>query len=332
MSHRSAKLALAVLALGVPALAQPRSSLQGPNELSARTTAQPPQQDRQPDPQPAPVQSALQVPAQPRQAPLVLESRPSPAPGSAPSTRASTTQTPPRGESLPLGAAPAPRSAPATSGATEAPGLARTGSISQTLIALGGVIALAAVAVMIYKSVARRQGGVASSLGAAGRAPSGVLEVLGRYPIGGGVSLVLLRLDRRILLLSQTQRLFGRGAAPGGFRTLCEVTDPEEVASLLLKTQDESGESITRKFNGLLQRFEKNMDDAEPAPKDRGEELVESMRGRIPVVDITRRTDSRDRAEWSGQLSAVRQRLARASAQGQPQAATRTPAAPKARG
>jgi hypothetical protein len=184
------------------------------------------------------------------------------------------------------------------------------------LMTLGGVVAIATIAIMLFKSWARRRGGIASSLGAGGKAPSGVLEVLGRYPIGGGVSLVLLRLDRRLLLLSQTQRLLGRGASPGGFRTLCEITDPEEVASILVKTQDEAGESMTQRFNGLLQRFDKTMDasEAEPArpvPRDRGADLVESMRGRIPVVDITQRAEARERADWHGQVNAIRQRLAK---------------------
>jgi hypothetical protein len=185
------------------------------------------------------------------------------------------------------------------------------------LMTLGGVVALATIAIVLVKSWARKRGGVASSLGAGGRAPSGVLEVLGRYPIGGGVSLVLLRLDRRLLLLSQTQRMFGRGASPGGFRTLCEITDPEEVASLLLKTQDEAGESMTQRFNGLLQRFDKTMEtsdsrtlDSAPAlARDRESPLVETPRGRIPVVDITQRAEARERADWHGQVSAIRQRL-----------------------
>jgi hypothetical protein len=78
-----------------------------------------------------------------------------------------------------------------------------------------------------------------------------VLEVLGRYPVGRGANLVLLKLDRRVLLLCQ---LHGKGGPQGAMSTLCEITDPEEVASILVKTRDAQGETLARKFQGVLAR------------------------------------------------------------------------------
>ncbi len=99
------------------------------------------------------------------------------------------------------------------------------------------------------RAIAKRSGGgLLSSLGPAGRAPSGVMEVLGRFPVGRGATLVLLKLDRRVLLVCQNS---GRGSG-GAMNTLTEITDPEEVASILLRTRDADGESIARKFEGLL--------------------------------------------------------------------------------
>jgi flagellar biogenesis protein FliO len=105
----------------------------------------------------------------------------------------------------------------------------------QTLGALGVVIGL----VILLKAFLRRLGGPLTR----GASPPGVLETLGRYPFGRHNSLVLLRLDQRILLVSQTAQ---------GSSTLAEVTCAEEVASILRCVQDEGGESFSRRIEGLL--------------------------------------------------------------------------------
>lgn len=115
-------------------------------------------------------------------------------------------------------------------------------------------------------------GGLASGFATGGRAPAGVMEVLGRYPIGRGQSLVLLRLDSRVLLLGQSGSgsLRIRGGA-SSIRTLCEITEPEDVASLLLRTRDEEQETLAAGFGRLLKRF-----DAEHT-EDRGDEPEETF-------------------------------------------------------
>jgi len=119
----------------------------------------------------------------------------------------------------------------------------------QTLAALTIVIALLLGLRAVLQRLARMNGGIAAQFGPGGRAPSGVLEVLGRYPISKGNTLVLLRMDRRIMLLGQSS---------AGFATLAQVTDPEEVASLLIKTRDEEGQSIAARFNSLLHDVEQD--------------------------------------------------------------------------
>jgi hypothetical protein len=77
-----------------------------------------------------------------------------------------------------------------------------------------------------------------------------VLEILGRYPVGRGTTLILLKMDRRILLLSQCGGgKLGRGA---GMTTLSEVSDPEDVASILLKTRDEEQSTLAQRFQSML--------------------------------------------------------------------------------
>jgi flagellar biosynthetic protein FliP len=100
--------------------------------------------------------------------------------------------------------------------------------------------------------------GLAGALGAGGRAPSGVLEVLARYPIARGQSLVLLRLDRRVLLCCHTRG--GKFGVGGGMTVLTELTEPEDVAAILIKTRDSASESIARRFQSILSRSEHDAD------------------------------------------------------------------------
>lgn len=146
--------------------------------------------------------------------------------------------------SIPLGAPraeAAPQGAKAESGGLDAGWLTTIGS----LVLVIGLIAGSAAAV---RRVAARSGGLLGAAGAGGRAPAGVLEVLGRYPLGRGSTLLLVKMDRRVLLIGSCAG--GRGSAT--LNTLCEVTDAEEVASLLVKTRDEQDESMSRRFQSLL--------------------------------------------------------------------------------
>lgn len=154
-------------------------------------------------------------------------------------------------ESLPLGA-PEPEDEPQEPSAASMPAWL-DGWLVRTLVAMGGVIALIFVTRWTMQLGAGRSGALANQLGAGGRAPSGVLSVLGRYPIARGQSLVLLKLDRRVLLLSQTD---------AGFTTLSEISEAEDVASILLKTSDETGEGISERFDGLLREAERDPETA----------------------------------------------------------------------
>lgn len=151
-------------------------------------------------------------------------------------------------ESLPLGVARQSSDATPISPPTSGPSVT-DGWLGRTVVALAFVIGLAVVIRSIVRRVGRTGGGLTSQLGAGGRAPSGVLLVLGRYPISRGQTLVLLKVDRRVLLLCQSQT---------GFQTLSEITDPEEVASILVKSRDETGESISQRFNSLLRHVERD--------------------------------------------------------------------------
>lgn len=183
-----------------------------------------------------------------------------------------------------------------------------------TLVALASVLGLILLAAAAGRRLARRSAGLAAALGPAGRAPAGLLEVLGRYPVARGQSLVLLRLDRVILLLAHAHG--SRLAAGGAFTPLAQISDPEQVASILVKAGDEAGLSVNQRFHSLLAAAERDEPlHAGPAaaandhtsrwqtalaglrrlltspPGDRAELWPDSPSS-IPVVDLTRRPRS----------------------------------------
>lgn len=165
----------------------------------------------------------------------------------------------PATEKLPLGQSASPLGESRGSAA----GQSRMGSIVRTVGATAAVICLILLLRFAFVKLSGTTGGLRAQLGAAGKAPSGVLFVLGRYPVSRGMSLVLLQLDQRVILLSQT------GA---GFHTLAELTDADEVASIIRKVKDESGESISAKFTGMLKKFESDpatLEDLDPAASAR---------------------------------------------------------------
>lgn len=126
----------------------------------------------------------------------------------------------------------------------------------RTLLPLLLVVGLIILAAAAFRKLSGMGGGLGAALGPAGRAPSGLLSVLARYPLCGGQTLVLLRIDRRVLLIAQTAGSVFRGR-PGSMRTLCEISDPEEVATILQRAEDEQGESMAARFRSLLGRYER---------------------------------------------------------------------------
>lgn len=121
----------------------------------------------------------------------------------------------------------------------------------RTVGALAIVIGLALMLRLLARSVAGHAGGIRAQLGAGGRAPSGVISVLARFPIARGQTLVLLRLDRRVLLLNQT---------PVGFATLTELVDAEEVASIVRKCEvgGRNGDDGSHGFDSVLRAMERD--------------------------------------------------------------------------
>lgn len=122
--------------------------------------------------------------------------------------------------------------------------------LARTAMALGGVLALIFALAHVFKKASGASGALSSKLGAGGDAPSGIVEVLGRYPLSRGHALVVMRFGRRVLLLS-SERGTKKGAGVN-MHTLCELTDPDEVAHLTSLVRDAKGESGAARFEQTL--------------------------------------------------------------------------------
>lgn len=238
---------------------------------------------------------------------FALSSRAEPEIGPPPSVLAQS-----KTESKGLGPVPSAQRTPTSARG----GAADSGWMGKTTVSLASVLGLAVAGAAALRVISRRNGGLRSSLGAGGKSPAGIMEVLGRYPVGRGATLVLLKLDRRILLLSQTA--LGKLGLGSSFTPLCEITDPDEVASILVKTRDADGESMSERFRSMLGAFDRTMPADEPptgrriqsGPGGDRAEIWDESRTDIPVVDLTRRAEGSTVAATGTAATTLRRRLA----------------------
>lgn len=154
----------------------------------------------------------------------------------------------------------------------------RENDITRAILALGIVMFL----LLGLRAALRRFGGPLT-----GGKPSGVLEVLGRFPAGRGQHLVLLKLGRRIVLAYQTK---------GSMSLLSEISDPDEVADLIARI--EAGSRQTR--NGKFQSILGGLTSAESTGQWDELRLGRSAKtgfGGNEVIDLTRRSRKRFSAD-----------------------------------
>ncbi|HYD00595.1 MAG TPA: flagellar biosynthetic protein FliO [Phycisphaerales bacterium] len=175
----------------------------------------------------------------------------------------------PAGYRAPQGGAPKPQQRTAETGGT--------GALTAMAVPLAVVVGVILIASLLFKRAVKSGGSLASAIGAGGRAPAGLLEVLGRYPVARGQTLVLLKLDQRVLLLSQTQATRGHA---GGFATLSEITDPVDVASILAKVGESEATGPASRFNALLAEANGEHD---PLPRPTGFRRLAAMINPQPV-------------------------------------------------
>lgn len=149
--------------------------------------------------------------------------------------------------------APVPLAPPGRAGRDD-PSAHRTGLSSLT--AVGGSLAMVLGAFFLLVWLFRR--GAPKALTAL---PNEVIEVLGRAPLAGRQQMHLLRLGRKLVLVSVT---------PAGAETLSEVTDPEEVDRLAGLCQQARPGSATAAFRQMLHAFGTKHAPSESQPAPRG--------------------------------------------------------------
>ena len=161
------------------------------------------------------------------------------------------------------------------------------------LIRIGGGLGAVLLLVVVLRLWLRAHG---MGSVAAGR-PSGVLEILARYPVTRGQTLVVIRFGRRIVLVHQSG---------GTMQTLSELSDQNEVAQMLGRLESGASGRDAERFRSVLERFEREHERSVAAPPTRGaapRSAPVSTEGHvIEVVDLTRRGRSRSAAS-GGRMS-----------------------------
>lgn len=218
-------------------------------------------------------------------------------------------------ESTPLGFGNAPKLATTPAGTNAEKKSAATSGIeslgiSRTVIALAGVVGLAFVVSAAVKAAARKRGGVALAMGPAGRAPSGVVMVLARYPVQRGQILVLLKVGPRVLLTCQSKPSRFTAAS---MTTLAEFTDPDQVAELVRLTSANAGEAAAAQaggFDAILRQVGLAKPEAAEKVAGRRHTVEEPMRMQPRQEQRIVTAESGDRAEISRRADLLNRRPA----------------------
>lgn len=143
----------------------------------------------------------------------------------------------------------------------------RNNEIARIALSTGIVIGLIFLLRTVIGLTARGKHGV--------KRPSGVLEVLARYPIARGQHLVLLKLGHRIVLVNQSS---------SGMSTLSEIVDHDEVAALLAKVEAGSRGKKGKSFQLMLRGYESDHAQRESVRSGH------APRFEAEVIDLTRKS------------------------------------------
>lgn len=151
-----------------------------------------------------------------------------------------------------------------------------------TALALAGTIAVIFLARFVVKRFGERLG--------SGKRPSGVVEVLARYPFARGHHLVLIKVGRRVLVTHQSAQ---------GIQTLTEFTSQAEVADLIARCEAGARGTDQFSFDSLLRSSDREFDApglldrrATQKPQRAETRSASAVAGRpaeIETIDLTRR-------------------------------------------
>lgn len=148
------------------------------------------------------------------------------------------------------------------------------------IVRVGGALVFVLGLIFAARGLVRRTCGTIG--GSGGGRPSGVVEILARYPMGArGQSLILLKVGRRIVLLHQS----GTSMA-----ALSEMHDPDEVAGLLSRMEAGSDSRSASKFRSTLEQFMSESHLPNKAGIGGASRRTVLPRGEAEIIDLTRRS------------------------------------------
>jgi flagellar biogenesis protein FliO len=180
--------------------------------------------------------------------------------------------------SLPVAASPVPAAAPTVIPENTEPRGGLTNLLDPNrneLVRVGGALAVVLGLLILLRLAVRRWG--SAWLGGA-RRPSGVIEILARYPVARGQQLIVVKLVRRILLVHH---------GGNSMTTLAEVVDNDEVAALLTRIEAATGRR-NEGFSEALAESDRTYARPPGGARPRRREAILPP-GRGEVVDLTRR-------------------------------------------
>jgi len=150
-------------------------------------------------------------------------------------------------------------------------------ALSPWRIAAG--LGLLAALIVAARVAFNRSGQLAGSA----RRPSGMIEVLGRFPIARGQHLMLLKIARRVILVHE---------GGGTMQTLSTIDDHDQVAMLISRTEAARSGPRGDRFTAMLDRVAggggEDRERATERPAARHSAPSIDVQGE--VVDLTRRT------------------------------------------
>jgi flagellar biogenesis protein FliO len=130
------------------------------------------------------------------------------------------------------------------------------------LMTMGGALLLVIGLFLVFAWMMRR-----TSTRTGGMLPQGVVEVLGHQTIAGRQQVHLLRIGKRLLLVS---------VMPDSMETLTEITDPMEVDRIAGICRQSGSGSSTGAFQAVMRQFNQDPNqNQDPIP------TVDQLRQRI---------------------------------------------------
>ncbi len=149
------------------------------------------------------------------------------------------------------------------------------GWLLETLTALGIVLLL----IYLLRAVMRKMSGHIATTPV-----HGLVEVLARTSIGPKTHVIFLKINERIVVVSQT---------PAGLNTLMTMTDPEEIAQILTQISTTRSGSVTSGFKSLMRQIDRSYQ-GDKDTVDEGEDTQEQYidRTRNEVAGLLNRVRS----------------------------------------